>query len=91
MSEIYADIEEERLCAYGLKFVLADVCKTEVEAHFGIYHLIFYATAQSQTRVETVQTCIGCFDAVYVDTVEGTLRHTLVVVAGVNLRLAAHT
>jgi hypothetical protein len=53
-SEIDTNVNEEVLVAGTCEIVIADVGYTEVEAYFGVDHLIFGTTAKAQTTVETI-------------------------------------
>ena len=60
--EVDADVEEERLVAHGVEVVaLVDVGEAEFEAKLGIDHHVFYAAAEANAGIGTVDAREGVF------------------------------
>ena len=52
--EVHTDVDEEIAGAGGVEIVFADVGEADVEAQFGIEHLIFGTAADAQAAVEAI-------------------------------------
>lgn len=57
--EVHTDVDEEVAGAGCVEIVLANIGEADVEAQFGIEHLIFGAAADAQSAVEAVDVVKG--------------------------------